>query len=86
MTDPSPDRLAEEGWTRQFVADEPRLREAAAAYEEAGFEVRLEPLPPESECGECRACFDGSEDRYRIIYTRPRNNPPSSTPEDDLFD
>jgi hypothetical protein len=49
-------------------------------YRELGFEVHLEPLPREPECGtcggtegegECRACFDGVEDLYRIIYTRP---------------
>ena len=69
-----------EGWTRQFVASEPRLSEAVDMYQELGFEVLLEPLPKEPECGtcggteeqgECRACFEGFEDRYKIIYTRP---------------
>lgn len=70
--------LEKEGWTRQFVADEPRLSEAVEAYREAGFAVRLEPLPEEPECdgcageesGACRICFEGFEDRYRIILTR----------------
>ena len=82
---PPPDRLAEAGWSRQFAASEPRLSEAVAAYEEAGFEVRLEPLPPASECGDCRACFEGSEDLFRVIYTRPKQDT-SPSPADDLFD
>ncbi|MEW6668102.1 MAG: hypothetical protein AB1512_23055 [Thermodesulfobacteriota bacterium] len=72
--------LESEGWTRQFVAGEPRLSEAAEMYQELGFEVLLEPLPKEPDCGtcggteeegECRACFDGVEHLYKIIYTRP---------------
>jgi hypothetical protein len=52
-------------------------------YREAGFEVHLEPLPEESACescaGEedqttCRVCFEGIEDQYRIIFTRPRED------------
>jgi hypothetical protein len=71
--------LEAEGWTRQFLAGEPRLSEAAEMYRELGFEVLLEPLPREPDCGtcgasegeaECRACFDGMEHLYRIIYTR----------------
>jgi hypothetical protein len=63
--------LAAQGWTRQFVAGEPRLSEAAEMYRELGFEVLLEPLPREPDCvtssgaegvAECRACFDGGED------------------------
>jgi hypothetical protein len=72
--------LEAEGWTRQFVAGEPRLSEAVEMYRELGFEVHLEPIPKESECescagtegeGECRACFEGFEDLYKIIFTRP---------------
>lgn len=93
MTGPSNDHpLVRNGWTRQFTASEPRLSEAVAAYEEAGFEVRLEPLPPSSReekegGGECRICFEGFEDRYRVIYTRPRSPASApSGPDDDLFD
>jgi hypothetical protein len=73
------EELESDGWTRQFVAGEPRLSEAADMYRELGFEVLLEPLPgvPDCEtCGgaegeaECRACFDGVEHLYKIIYTR----------------
>lgn len=71
-----------EGWTRRFVASEPRLSEMVKMYEEAGFEVRLEPLsaveePDEEgeECQRCRICFEGQEDKYRVIFTRPRRDP-----------
>jgi hypothetical protein len=63
------------------VAGEPRLSEATEMYRELGFEVHLEPLPKEPDCDtcggtdeqrECRACFDGFEELYKIIYTRPQ--------------
>jgi hypothetical protein len=74
--------LEAEGWTRQFVANEPRLTEAAELYRELGFDVLLEPLPEVERCGdcagdaeaeksECRVCFQGVEEQYRVIYTRP---------------
>lgn len=83
--------LEEQGWSRQFVANEPRLSEAVEMYRELGFEVHLEPLPGEPECkgcagaeGEkgCRVCFEGVEDQYKIIFTRPRQG--KSESEDNL--
>ena len=86
----SPSRIEaieKEGWVKQFVANEPRLSEAANLYIELGFEVHLEPLPTAQECstcagtegheakGECRVCFEGFEDQYRIIFTRRRQDP-----------
>ena len=72
--------LEKEGWTRQFVASEPRLSEAVQIYMEAGLEVYLLPLPEgeepddtrEARDGECRKCFQGFEDQYKIIFTRPQ--------------
>ncbi|MBW2064397.1 MAG: hypothetical protein JRJ03_05630 [Deltaproteobacteria bacterium] len=75
--------LERQGWARRFIADEPRLREAVKVYQDAGFEVHLEPLPKETECEtcgssgsneqkECRICFEGSEDKYKIIFIRPK--------------
>jgi hypothetical protein len=74
--------LESEGWEKKFIASEPRLSEAVEAYMEAGFEIHLEPLPKEQECnirtgkdekneGECRVCFEGVEDQYKIIYVKP---------------
>jgi hypothetical protein len=73
--------LEREGWTKRFAATEPRLSEVVEAYREAGFDVHLEPLPEEPTCESCegsedadacRVCFEGFEDLYKIIYTRPR--------------
>ena len=83
------EQLEKEGWVRQFAASEPRLSEAADLYRESGFEVHLEPLAKGQECetcagtedpkekGECRVCFEGFEDQYKIIYTRPKKDSPS---------
>lgn len=71
------------GWRRQFVAAEPRLSEAVEMYRELGFQVHLEPLPAQGKTShgqpqgteiKCRACFEGSEDQYRIIFTKPAGN------------
>jgi hypothetical protein len=79
------DALKREGWTRQFVAGEPRLSEAVALYRESGFEVLLEPLPRrESELlplidsrDGCAQCFNGLQPQFKIIFTRPYKREPS---------
>jgi len=80
------DALKREGWTRQFVAGEPRLSEAVALYKESGFEVLLEPLPSgdEAEClpiidnGDgCARCFETLQQQCKIIFTRPYKTAPS---------
>ena len=64
------EELKKEGWEKRFTADEPRLSEAVAQYEELGFEVRLEPVDPLEMTGECTNCLMAFTDRYRTIYTR----------------
>ena len=68
------EELASLGWTRRFVACEPRLSESVDLYESLGHEVHLEALPDNpdpADCEEqCRICFEEDKDRYRIIYTR----------------
>lgn len=83
--------LQHEGWTRQFIANEPRLSEAVELYKQSGFEVHLESVPkadevkqcPQGEAGECRICFEGNEDQYKVIYTKP--NEDMESPDDELF-
>jgi len=88
------EELEDEGWKKQFVACEPRLSEAVELYGETGYEVHLEPLPKEAECescageegeteSECRICFEGVEDQYKIIFTKPKKGGTESG--DDLF-
>lgn len=86
--------LERKGWKKQFVACEPRLSEAVEIYREAGYEVHLEPLPKEPGCrtcvGEeggdaCRVCFEGFEDQYRIIFTRPGKDQGGPGSDEDLY-
>jgi hypothetical protein len=72
------DELKKQGWQKRFVAEEPRLSEMVELYKETGFEVHLEPMtaveePDEEneECQSCRICFEGSEEKYQVIFTRP---------------
>jgi len=65
--------LLAEGWQRCFIADEPRLSEAVETYEELGFEVLLRPVDPEAE-GECTECMKQQPDRFKVIYTRKRED------------
>ena len=71
--------LKKEGWQKRFVAEEPRLSEMVEMYQETGYEVHLEPVSAveeldegSNECQECRICFEGAEDRYQVIFTRPQ--------------
>jgi hypothetical protein len=78
--------LEKQGWVKQFIANEPRLSEAVDLYRDSGFEVHLEPLAKGRECnacsgaenqeehGECKVCFEGFEDQYKIIFTRRRKD------------
>ncbi|MGA3174931.1 MAG: hypothetical protein ABSE25_10960 [Syntrophorhabdales bacterium] len=73
------EELASQGWEKRFIAAEPRLSEAKELYESIGFDVLLEPLPPGEEpavCNEagCTACLDIDPERYRTIFTRPRDD------------
>ena len=56
-------------WERRFMAVWPRLEEAAALYEDLGYEVRLEHPGAEdlrAECGGCRLALE----LFRVLYTR----------------
>lgn len=66
-------QLEKEGWTRQFTIEEYRLGEYVELYESLGREVRVEPVAP-SEMVECQACYMAECDKYRTIYTRPKQN------------
>jgi hypothetical protein len=72
------DELIKAGWMKRFVANEPRLSEAVELYRSMGYEVHLEQLPrvepvsADEDSRECRECFKGFEDQYKIIFTRPQ--------------
>ena len=67
------EELENEGWTRQFITDEPRLSEAVKEYRELGFEVLMEPINPKEMDEECSSCLMASCDQYKIIYTRRKH-------------
>jgi len=74
------EELAKEGWQRRFMASEPRLSEMAQMCEEPGFEVHLEllelveePNQDSEKCQQCKMCFEGFEDQYKVIFTRPKS-------------
>jgi hypothetical protein len=69
------DELQAQGWTMQFMADEPRLSEAVEEYQNLGFEVHLEDVDPLA-CAQsqgCTSCFQNPEvaKNFKIIFTRP---------------
>jgi len=68
---PDPARLAD-GWERRFIADGPRADEAMRLYEELGFEVVADPVPPEALTGDCTDCQLLMLLRFKTIYTRRR--------------
>jgi len=70
-------KLSALGWVRKTITDEPRLTELVELYESIGFEVHLEPLSSEllKLMGEeCKACYIGNWERYKVIFTRKNKN------------
>jgi hypothetical protein len=79
-------KLIEEGWTRRFTAEEPRLSEMKELYESLGLEVLVTSATPE-EGQQCSGCFEIAEfeDRYKTIYTRGKADS-RKDPAVDLFE
>jgi hypothetical protein len=61
--------LEAEGWERRFVSPPNRLFEHVELYNSLGYEVRLEPVPPEELQGDCSGCLVALS-LYRVVYTR----------------
>ena len=66
------EKLKKEGWEKRFTIDEPRLSEMVEQYKELEFEVLIEPVDTSTE--ECTSCITAFSDRYKTIYTRPKND------------
>lgn len=79
-------KLVEDGWTRRFTVEEPRLSEMKHLYESLGLEVRAETAIPEGG-QHCTDCLNLPEfpNKYKTIYTRPRSDGRSDK-EDDFFE
>jgi hypothetical protein len=79
-------KLIQEGWSRRFSAEEPRLSEMKQFYESLGLEVLLVPgVTPEEEA--CALCFNAPDfkERYYTIYTRS-DDETENRRADELFD
>lgn len=68
------EELAQKGWEKRFIAEEPRFLEMREMYESIGFDVLLEPLPPKEELaacveGGCTACLE-LDRRGTELFTR----------------
>lgn len=68
---PDPARLAA-GWERRFVIERARAADFARLYEDAGFEVALDPVAPELLADECDGCRIVFHLEYVSLYTRRR--------------
>jgi len=79
-------KLIQQGWTRRFTAEEPRVSEMKDLYESLGLEVLVITAMPEDD-QECASCFDIPEfqDKYKTIYTRGEADPQQDASAE-LFD
>lgn len=68
---PDPGRVAA-GWERRFVIEAPRAGDLARLYEDAGFEVAVDPVAPELLADECTDCRLVSQLAFVQLYTRRR--------------
>lgn len=66
---PDPVRLAA-GWERRFVIERARAADLVALYEQGGFEVATDPVPPELLADECTDCKLVSLMQYVQVYVR----------------
>ena len=68
---PDPARL-EAGWERRFVIERERSADLVRLYAVAGYEVAVDPVPPEPLADECDGCRIVFLREYVSIYTRSR--------------
>jgi hypothetical protein len=68
---PDPARIAA-GWERRFVIERGRAPDFARVYEDAGYEVAMDPVPPELLSDDCTDCALVVKLEYVTLYTRPR--------------
>lgn len=68
------EELKRQGWTRMFIADEPRLSEAVELYKSLGYEVHLEPTTFNEADETCRACLKVNCGKCWTIYTRKKDD------------
>ncbi|MCX8204787.1 MAG: hypothetical protein N3H31_03970 [Candidatus Nezhaarchaeota archaeon] len=66
------EELRSKGWAFMFIGSGARLWQAVRDYEDAGFEVHLEPIEPEGLEEACRLCVEAEPHVVYAVYTRPK--------------
>jgi hypothetical protein len=57
-------------WIRQMIIEKERVEEFVELYKELGMEVKVEDV--ELESLPCDKCFKLNSKKYKIIYTRKK--------------
>ena len=68
---PADEALTAQGWEFRCNTDANRLREVVDAFEEMGFEVRLEKLNLEGLNEACNGCFETLCELSAVYIRRP---------------
>ena len=62
-------------WERRSIIDNDRVSEQVEMYEEIGFEVMVKDVVPDELPEEyCKECFIANPEKYKILYTRKRED------------
>ncbi len=72
---PADPTLVAKGWTRRFLAEPSRAREAVELYSSLGYEVKAQKLQPSDLPAQCGACASTLCRDFVMIYTRKDDSP-----------
>jgi len=62
-------------WERRSIIDNDRVIEQVEMYEEIGFEVMVKDVVPDELPEEyCKECFIANSEKYKILYTRKKED------------
>jgi len=62
-------------WERRSIIDNDRVIEQVEMYEEIGFEVMVKDVVPDELPEEyCKECFIANPEKYKILYTRKKED------------
>ena len=67
-------QLKEEGWIRQFAADETLAKDAVEIYDLLGFEVHLQPPKQPLSRTSRSSSSNESQGQCQIVYVRPKKS------------
>ena len=73
LFEPDPELVAA-GWTRRFMADGRRAKEAEELYESLGFDVLMVPVKAEELDDDCADCQVVMQLQFKDVYTRLKSD------------